>query len=291
MNLHHCIAAACTAFLVTACAVPKQPDCSAATRIADLPAPLIEASGMAASRRDSRIIWMHNDSDGTPMLYAIDRAGELLAEIALPDAGAQFDWEDIAAGPCPAGDCLYIADTGDNFHDRDDRAILRITEPPIDPAHVIQVDRFPIAYPGGPEDTEAIFVMPDTGVYLVTKGRRQPVMLYRYPPPLRPDERVLLEPVQQITSGIQQLPDLVTGADAARDAGLVAIRTYTHLSIYRFDGDTLVPMSAAPGFGLHTLGEPQGEGVAFIGGDTIMLATERWPGRMQPFLSRVVCRD
>src|SRR5690606_5594728 len=106
--------------------------CSAPVRVADLPAPLDEASGVAVSRSPNGPVWVHNDSEGTAMLYALDRAGSPVAEIALPEAGAQFDWEDIAVGPCPDGDCIYIGDIGDNLHRRDDRAILRLAEPRID---------------------------------------------------------------------------------------------------------------------------------------------------------------
>ncbi|MGH7448796.1 MAG: hypothetical protein ACRELT_14595, partial [Longimicrobiales bacterium] len=290
-TMNHWLRAAATAVLMlmlTACAVPQRDDCAAATHIAHFPAKLDEASGLAVSRRDPAVIWVHNDSEGLAMLYAIDRTGRLLAEIALPRAGAQFDWEDIAMGPCPAGDCLFIGDIGDNRHNRDDRAILRITEPRIADTHGIIIDRYPIRYPDGAEDAEAVFVMPDSSVYIVTKGRRHPVTLYRYPAPLRAGERVTLQRVQQLSDGIVQLPDLVTAADASADGRRIAIRTYSSLMLYRFDGDTLIA-TFTRAFDLTGLAEPQGEGVAFAGSDTLLLATEMGPFRAQPFLSRVRC--
>jgi hypothetical protein len=289
MNPHHSFRTACTAaLLLTACVVPEQGDCFDAARLGSLPVQLDEASGLAVSRRDPDIIWAHNDSEGTATLYAIDRAGRLVAEIEIPAAGTQSDWEDIAAGPCPAGHCLYIGDIGDNLHNRDDRAILRIPEPHIHASAPVTVERYPFRYPDGPVDAEALFVMPDTVVYIVTKGRRQGSAVYRYPPPLRTDERVLLERVQQLTEGIAQMPDMVTGADASADGHRIAMRTYSRVAMFRFDGDTFARLYAA-GSDIRSLREPQGEAVAIAGGDTLLLATEAGPTRVQPFLSRIRC--
>ena len=42
-------------------------------------------------------------------------------------AGARVqDWEDVAAGPCPGGNCLYVADIGDNRRVRDSVEVLRV---------------------------------------------------------------------------------------------------------------------------------------------------------------------
>ena len=279
--------AACAA-LLSACGVPPQTACFDAARIGNLPATLDEASGIAVSRRDPGIIWAHNDSEGIATLYALDHDGALIAEIEMPAAGRQSDWEDIAAGPCPAGDCLYIADIGDNLHDRQDRAILRIAEPDVHGAGPIAIETYPIRYPDGPVDAEALFVMPDTSVYILTKGRRQDISLFRYPPPLRAGERVKLEHVQQLRDGVAQMPDLVTAADASRDGSRIAVRTYTRVTLFRFDGDTLARL-AGDGGDITSLAEPQGEGLAIAAGDTLLLATEAGPARSQPFLSRVVC--
>ena len=155
--------------------------CSDPARVADLPSALDESSGIAASRTHPGVFWAHNDSEGTPLLYAIDSAARLLAEIGLPDAPPQSDWEDIATGPCPHGDCVYIGDIGDNLHDRTDPAILRVAEPDLGANSALAVERFPFRYPDAPEDAEAIFVTADTTVFIVTKGRRSAVTVFRMP--------------------------------------------------------------------------------------------------------------
>jgi hypothetical protein len=284
-------AALCFVFSLAGCEpqTPPDPPCTDPQRIATLPSQLREASGLALSRRDADVLWVHNDSHGTPTLFALRPDGSLLAEIELPDAGTQYDWEAIASGPCPAGDCLYIGDIGDNLHDRQDRAILRMPEPEPRSGVVQGIERFPIRYPDGPRDAEALFVLPDTSIFIISKGRSGPVTVYRYPLPLRA-ERVTLEVVQQLTPGLVQLPDLVTGAAATPGGEAIVIRTYTHLQLYRPEGDTLGAVWPGRGFDLAALVEPQGEGVAVTPDGTVYLVSESGPNRLPPPFSSLRCR-
>lgn len=281
---------------VAAACAPAEPTraaaapCSDPVSVATLPPQLAEASGVALSRNHGGVLWVHNDSEGSPSLYALSTDGALLAEIELPAAGTQYDWEDLAIGPCPTGDCLYIGDIGDNLHQRDDRALLRIPEPLPRGGTVGAVERFPIAYPDGPRDAEALFVMPDTTLFIISKGRTGPVTLYRYPPPLRAGRPVTLERVQELTPGLMQLPDLVTGASATEDGSFVAVRTYSHLQLYRFDADTLAAVWPDRGFDLAPLAEPQGEGVTVGPDGTVYLVSETGPDSRPAPLSRLSCR-
>jgi hypothetical protein len=285
--------AATLAATLLACAGPGDapaPTCDDARIIATLPPELHEASGIALSRRQPGVFWIHNDSRREPLLYAVDTAGRLLATARLRTSPAP-DWEDLAGGPCPAGYCLYVGDIGDNLHEREDRAILRLAEP--DPAtrRIDEVERFPFRYPEGPRDAEAVFVLPDTTVYIISKGRSGPVTVYRYPPPLRAAERVTLERVQQLSAGLEQVPDLVTGAAASPDGRRVAVRTYTHLQLYSPAGDTLAPLLPGRGQWLGGLQEPQGEGVALADDGTVFLVSESGPSRAPAPFSRLRCPD
>jgi hypothetical protein len=132
--------------------------------------------------------------------------------------------------------------------------------------------------------------MPDTTVYIISKGRSGPVTLYRYPKPFQPERRVELVPVQQLTDGLVQLPDLVTGAAATPDGQTIAIRTYSWLRLYRFDADTLLPLWPAPGHDLAALAEPQGEGIELMPDGSVYLVSETGPLEQSAPFSRLRCR-
>ena len=218
--------------------------------------------------------WTHNDGDS--QLYALDPSGSVRARFSL--SVRPRDLEDIAAAECAhGGTCLYLADTGDNEERRPDgdARILRVDEP--DPASpsLLAADVFPVRFPDGPRDVEAIFVLPGGRVHLVSKGRSHPVTVYRYPGPLRP-ELVTLEEVQRLTSAAQSLLDQVTGASATSAGGLVAIRTYRALSFYRPAGGSLIPLPGGM-VNLRPLEEIQGEGVGLGLEGLVLLTSEGGP--------------
>lgn len=260
--------------------------CEIIERGVPLPRALEETSGLAASRRHAGILWTHNDRGGDPRLYAIDAAGEMRGRVEVRGARAR-DWEDIAIGPCPSGDCVYIADTGSNRERRETVTIYRVPEPAPDAERTARAEAFPVRFPGGPQDTEALFVLPTGALYLVTKGESGPVELFRYPPPLRPDEVVALERVRRIADAPGGRGGKVTGADASADGAWVAIRTYHELLLFRTVG-LLAGGREAVRVDLRPLGEEQGEGVAFGTGGEMVLTSEAG-GRGRATLSRLAC--
>lgn len=261
------------ASLLGACA-GGTPTCETPERAADLPAEVRESSGIAASRTHTGVLWTHNDSGGDAVLFALDTSGALLGSVAV--TGADFtDWEDIEAGSCDGGECLYIGDIGNNRGARGEGVIYRISEPAPDAPASAPAERFPIRYPEGNWDAEALFVLPGPELYVISKGVDQPVTLFRYPPPLRPDEPVRLEPVQRLTEAPVSLPDQVTGASADPDGRWVAVRTYTALQLYRHDGGAFEATLDSAGVDLSTLVEPQGEGVGIAADGVIYLSSER----------------
>lgn len=249
--------------------------CTGVRTVATLRAPILEASGISASRTHPGVLWVHNDSDGDPQLYSLDYEGSILAHIEVSGLTAQTDWEDIAIGPCSSGDCLYIGAIGDNLHRDTMRAVLRIAEPAPDAREAGTVESFPYRLPDGPSDAEALFVLPDTSIWIITKGRNRPAALYRYPAPLTPGVRVTLEKVQEIGPANAQLPDLVTGASATPDGRTVVVRTYSSAYFHPFDSGRLQPATAR--LDLTPLGEPQGEGVAVMDDGTLFFVSELGP--------------
>jgi hypothetical protein len=249
-----------------------------------------ETSGVAVGRRDPDVLWTHND--GRSDLFALDRQGAILAR--FPIEARTRDWEDIEIASCDAGSCLYLADTGDNDERRaaGQVRILRVREPalPADPdeAPALGVDVFPIRLPDGARDVEALFVLPGEIPYLVSKGGRDAISVYRYPPPLRPDTVTLVE-VQRLTSGSVSLLDRVTGASASPDGSWVAIRTYQALHFYRVDGDSLV-LADDGLLNLRPLQEMQGEGIGIGPDGLVVLTSEGGPLGGPPTMRTLRCR-
>ncbi|HEY0303482.1 MAG TPA: hypothetical protein VGC44_00845, partial [Longimicrobiales bacterium] len=195
-------------------APPEQgdaPQCTEAHNIASLPPVLREASGVAASIRHPGILWVHNDS-GEPVVFAIDTMGNVRGRIMLPVGNG--DWEDSEVAHCGEGSCIYLGAIGDNRQARQDRAILRFPEPDITATATVRPVAFRYRVPGGAQDMEALFVLPGERMFVITKGRSGPVTLFSFPDPPSTDDVNTLAPVQQLTAGLVQLPDMVTGAGA-----------------------------------------------------------------------------
>lgn len=265
------------------------PTCAPPTRTGTIPKELSEASGLAVSRRHPGVLWSHNDSGHPAVLIAIDSTGRQLGRVRV--AGARNrDWEDIALGPCPTGECLYLADTGDNRLRYEVATIYRVPEPAPGDTITAPAERFPLRYPNGPRDVEAIYLLPDGALYLVSKGRRHPIELYRYPPPLRAGETVTVEEIQRLTVGRVPLPSQATGATATPDGSWVAIRTYSAVQLYRpTNGGRLAPALPSPGLDLRPLAEPQGEGVAIRADGTLYLISEAGPTGVPGVVGRTHC--
>lgn len=311
-----------SAVLSAGCAQAPGPGsaCELPERLGTLPDELTESSGLAASHESPGVLWSHNDSGNDAVVFAIDTTGDLLGRVRIEGA-RNVDWEDMELAPCrlaadrtltAAGretgapmsehdlhrtdsprdgtDCLYIADTGDNRLRRDDPALYRVPEPRPADTVTTAAERFPVRFPDGPRDVEALFIHPEAGIHLVSKGREHPVTLYRYPPPLRADETVELEHVQELSDGPARLPRQITGAAASRDGRWIAIRSYTAVQFYSLRADgSLAPALPDPGIDLMRLAEPQGEAVELLPDGTLYLSSETGPADVPAPLSRLSC--
>lgn len=252
-----------------------------------LPDALQETSGVAPSRLTPGVLWTHTDERAE--LFAIDTIGTVLGRVAL-DAGAR-DPEDLASAVCAAEACLYLADTGDNEERRPpgDARILRMHEPATAArGGELSADVFPVRFPDGARDVEALFVLPGERVYLISKGRRDAVTVYRYPGVLRP-ETVTLEEVQRLGDGPEPLLDQVTGASASESGTVVAVRTYRSLRFYSVEQGRLVPREGGL-VNLRTLEEVQGEGVGLGADGQVWFTSEGGPLGGPAALRSLRCR-
>ncbi len=234
---------------------------------------LDECSGLVASRRNPGVLWAHNDSGAGPTLYALGADGAHLGTFHVTGAQSN-DWEDLALARGPAGsaDRLMIGDIGDNFAQRPSVTVYAVDEPTVPSAGGVDdataaADALTMIYEDGARDAEGLVVDPADGtLYVVSKAWNDGVSgLYRYPPPLRPDDTVTLERVADIT-----LDDLggggsflATGADVSPDGAWFVLRTYDNVLAWRRPAGA--PLKAAfTSERCHWAhpNEPQGEAIA-----------------------------
>jgi hypothetical protein len=183
---------------------------------------IVEASGLAPSRRADGILWVHNDSGHEPAIYAISQEGKHLGTV-WPAGADNVDWEDIATFMLGGRSYILIADVGDNRARRKDCGFYVIEEP--DPAElsperelIVSIAwQVPVAYPDGPHDCEAVAVDPGAApdgsegkVYLLLK-REYPPRLFTVPlKPARVVECGDLSPL--LTAGLVTPPLGAPGA-------------------------------------------------------------------------------
>ena len=282
------------AFALILCAAcePPPPEVPQACQIVRANIPLSrdvrETSGLVLSRQSPGLFWTHNDSGNEPHLFLLDSAGTLRGRVRVIGIEPR-DWEDLATGPCDAGTCLFIGDIGDNPERRDSISIYVVPEPVPTDSVTTAVTRYNVRYPDRAQDAEAMFVVPTGDIYLVTKGRRDSVALYRLPKHAQvPDTLVTLEKVRSLWPRPSRGFDRVTGATTSRDGARVAIRSYG--AIYLFATDSLL-RNGAPlvTYDLRPLRERQGEGIALGDNGQVWLTSEGKGGGAVPALSQLTC--
>jgi hypothetical protein len=184
---------------------------------------LNETSGLAVSRQNPNVLWLHNDG-GNKRVFAVTSDGALAASVRL--RAKIDDVEDIAigAGPEIGVDFIYLGDIGDNNGNRHEIRVVRLVEPDLSQAgneefDAKRVEEFRLRYPDGPHDAEALMVDPATGdVLIVTKDRRS--RLYRVAADaLKVNGVATLELVALLNVGD------ISGGDISRAGDMILLRT------------------------------------------------------------------
>ncbi len=269
------------------------PTCRVASGMSRLP-DLPEASGLAASRRTPGVLWSHNDS-GDPFVFALTSTGTVRDRVRVTGASVG-DWEDIAVAACPQGSCLYISDTGDNTAQRRAITVYRVPEPAAGATQTERAEAMRATYADGPQDAEALLVLPSGQLLIVTKGSTGAVALYRFPSGFQAGTAVSLERVATLIAAVGRgnnsrtaRPSRVTGGDVSIDGRWIVLRTGTTVQFYdarQFAAGTIREVSRLD---VSSLREPQGEGVAFTASSKVWLAGEGG-GKSQPgSLARLSC--
>ena len=279
-----CAAAACSDSRGTDGVTQSLGDIQRTGRIAD--AALTEMSGLAPSLRQPGLFWSFNDSGHDARVFALDSAGVALGSLVVRGA-ANRDWEAMASGPCPEGACLYVGDVGDNGARRDVVTVWRVVEPRPDDDSTALAIPLRFRYPGGPRDVEAMWVSPDTSVWLVTKrplragkkGALRPALLYRLP---AASWNVADTAIASLVDSMPLVPvngnsdTWITDAAFTMHGGIgrVAVRTYQEVVVLEADLTSGRPGAVRARCSLRALGERTGEAVAWLGGERLLLGNE-----------------
>jgi hypothetical protein len=189
-----------------------------------------EASGLAASRRRSDLLWTHNDSGAVPRLYAVGVDGRDHGAVDLRGASS-VDWEDLAAFEIDGVPYLLIADTGDNDAERKSVMLYIVEEPELrgdrfeDGAAVSVAWSLEVVFEDGPMDCEGVAVdVPGQRILFVSKWT-VPLRLYEIP--LHPSGSEVRSPaVATRVAEIANIPQ-PTNADREEDPKFGQFRSQT----------------------------------------------------------------
>jgi hypothetical protein len=224
-----------------------------------------EASGIAASRLNAGIVWVHNDSGDKSRIFALTTSGRLCATVYLKGITAR-DWEDIAVGPGPDSGVsyVYIAETGDNKARYDEKRIYRFREPLIDSSKSTIVDTVPnvetirFRYADGMRDAEAMMVDPLTrDCYIVTK-REMNVRIYRLPFPQDTMRTVTVKYLDTLDLSV------IVAADISGDGSEIIMKNYSEVLYWKMKPkDTILKAVRRKPQKLPYVKESQGEAVCF----------------------------
>lgn len=256
-----------------ASALGRCPEFYGGKKVGSLESPLIrEASGLAASRKNKGVLWVHNDRGDAPRIFAMSTqsrkgrptAGKHLGVFRLNGARAQ-DWEDIAIGPGPEPgiDYLYIADIGDNDAKRNSIVVYRVAEPNVDvneqPGKVVLegAQAIKLKYPDAAHNAETLLVDPLTkDIYIATK--ESSTRVYRAAYPQSTDDVTTMEFAAELGFG------MAVGGDISPAGDLVVIRGYFAATLWVRDGRaSLRKVFDGDRCNVPLVLELQGEAIAF----------------------------
>lgn len=238
---------------------------------------LKEASGLAASRRNSGVLWTHNDG-AWQNVYAVSTNGARLATFNV--ILTVDDVEDVAVGPGPVAGLSYVyfGDIGGSKETNNVRSsvkVLRIPEPFVDLAwesapHSTDfsgVEKFTLTYPDGSHDAEALMVDPITGDLFVVAKLVGAARVYRANLTGATNNATLpLAFVRELAF------DVVSGGDISVDGTQIVLRREDFAMIWqRCDAETVGTALGRAGVSIPIFGPPteaNGEGIGFLADGT-----------------------
>lgn len=234
---------------------------------------IVEPSGLAASRITPGVLYVHNE-DTTAVVAISTTDASTRGSFNVANV-TPADWEDIATGPCPTGQCIFMGDIGRvsaNFPTPPSTfAVYRIPEPNIGAGQTsgsLTAEQFPFQYPDTPQNAESIMVHPTTGdIYVITKAGSGLSKVYKMPKPLPApgtmSTLVFVSNLQLPTNGDSNFAS-ATAAAIHPCANRFLLRTYYKVYEYRAAaGAAFETAFAATPVSLTDTVEGQGEAIEY----------------------------
>ncbi|MGH3474708.1 MAG: hypothetical protein ACRDOT_07340 [Aeromicrobium sp.] len=217
-------------------AEPGQPvDSTVVSRIDDVR--ITESSGLAVSSEHQDLAYTINDSGSAALVFAIRiSTGDVVGVTTVRDPN--FNWLDTEALALRDG-TLWVADTGDNFRQRNDAALYALDEPgPGD--HTVVPRRYAVTYEDGPQNVEAIAVPPKSGRILLMPKQSAGGLVHRLPASLRENGANVATPTSRAT------PGFTTDATYTADGRQVLVRNYAAAQVHDAETWDLVRTDVLP---------------------------------------------
>lgn len=261
-----------------------------------------ESSGIAASATMPGVFFVVDDATNTDEIVAVRSDGSLVARIGVAGMSAR-NAEAVSAGPCGsrAGRCLYVGDIGDNNAQRKSISVYRVDEPALTspPAAPLPADRWRYTYPDGPHNAEAMVVMTDGSLLILTKsapdatsGQVPPHRIYRAPAGGGPLTFVSSYRPPDPVTAVQSLFTGTVVTDASYTAGRMLLLTYDEIVEYRAPKPGADP-ATFPSWPHAALPAPamiQSEGItADLSGCGYEVTSEEGPDGSRAGLAGVAC--
>ncbi|WP_076538863.1 hypothetical protein [Shewanella sp. UCD-KL21] len=158
-----------------------------------------EASGLAYSKIQDDVLWLHNDGGDSAAVYAVNLSGDLLATVNI-EGVKNIDWEDMSSFVINGNAYLLIADVGDNYANRSQYFIHIIAEPDVSKLELAaSINVTPLVslafnYQDGPKDCESVAVDVINQQIVLLSKRQTPQTLYQLPLPLELAQPVAVLP-------------------------------------------------------------------------------------------------
>ncbi|HVW95416.1 MAG TPA: hypothetical protein VHA56_05580 [Mucilaginibacter sp.] len=227
---------------------------------------LLEISGVAASRVNPGVLYIHNDSGNPNQVYLTNSNGDNIGTLTLVTVGNR-DWEDIAVGPGPVTgtNYIYVGDIGDNDSKYKSVFVYRFPEPDLTgktlpyTANIESVDIIELKYPDGPRNAETLMVDPLTkDIYIASKENNlSQIFVAKYPQSTTT--------ATEMTPVVQLYFNKATGGDISPDGTEILLRSNQLIWYWKLTTGTNVSAAllTKPQIAPYYNNEPQGEGIGF----------------------------